>query len=198
MLRKLEQNSTSERLIDAALKLIDASNGIQQVNLREVARLARCAHTNVYNYFQNFDDLLWEVFARLLELWERYVQEHCQADLPPDRILIDFIAAQIQFALDHPGWYRCIWLEPLFRNSPSHILDKFLLLRDQFIQVLMYSSGNRMKAEQIELIENVMHGYLHGEICHLISGRMLVPDTQAYKTMILTNAQAVFGALLRD
>lgn len=198
MLRKLETNATAERILDVTVRLIDEKNGLHQVNLRQIAQVAGCAHTNVYNYFENFEGLLWAAFARILDLWWRYVQDHFHADLPESERLLDFTAAHIDFALEHAGWYRCIWLDPLFGKAPSEIMTRLHSLRNQFIDLMMQASGKPLTVEQANQFEVVLHGYLHGEICKLVTGRISGSHQQAYRTQILSNVQHLFQLLIQD
>ena len=125
MLRKLHPNPTSERLIEITVNLIDENGGLQGVNLRKIAKLAGCAHTNVYNYFQNFEGLLWAALERILKRWLQYTEEQEQGspDLEPDTFLARAIASQLDFALEHSGWYRFIWLEPLSGSPPPEVME---------------------------------------------------------------------------
>lgn len=193
MLRKLETNATAERILDVTVRLIDEKNGLYQVNLRQIAQLAGCAHTNVYNYFENFEGLLWAAFGRILDLWRNYVQDHVRSDLPASERLLDFIAVQIDFALEHAGWYRCIWLDAFFGSPPAEIMARFHDVRQGFIELLAQSSSQPLTVGQAEQLEIVLHGYVHGEICKLINGRILVADPQAYKARILANSQLLFS-----
>jgi len=47
------------RIIEVTLELINREGGVQGVNLRQIARLLSCAHTNLYNYFSDGNELLW-------------------------------------------------------------------------------------------------------------------------------------------
>jgi AcrR family transcriptional regulator len=47
MQKKLEPNEMTNRLIEATLQLIEENGGLNNVNLRQIARRANCAHTNI-------------------------------------------------------------------------------------------------------------------------------------------------------
>jgi AcrR family transcriptional regulator len=198
MLRKLETNATAERILDVTVRLIDEKKGVHQVNLRQIAQFAGCAHTNVYNYFENFEGLLWAAWGRIIALWQEYVQAHVRPDLPATEHLFDFIAVYIEFALEHTGWFRCLWLDPLFGDPPAEILAQFQNLRNRFLERVIQASTKPLTAEQADQIEMLLHGYVHGEVCKLLTGRLLVPDRQAYQAQILNNFRHLFQLLMQS
>ena len=75
---------TADRFIDETLELIAEKGGSQEVNLREIARRIGCAHTNAYNYFVSFDELLWAAFRRGLKRYGEYlVHDLCSGCIGP-------------------------------------------------------------------------------------------------------------------
>ena len=67
--RIMRKGITKEQVVETTLKLIKDSENIRSVNLRGVAREIGCAHTNLYNYFSSFDELLWCAHIRILEIF---------------------------------------------------------------------------------------------------------------------------------
>ena len=195
MLRKLEPNPTSERLIEITLQLIDENDGLRGVNLRQIARLAGCAHTNVYNYFQNFEGLLWAALERVLKRWVQYTEERKQGspDLEPETFLANFTASQIDFALEHSGWYRFIWLEPLSGSPPPQVMEVLQNMQADFLEILSTLSGNTLDHEYMDRVATIIHGYLHGEICKVINGR--ASRREKYRSNIITNTQTLLKLL---
>ena len=195
MLRKLEQNQTAQRLIDVTVELIDKQSGVQGVNLRKIAKLAGCAHTNVYNYFENFDGLLWAAFEHILGQWQKYGQAHLRIDLSPKETFADFIGVQVDFALEHSGWYRFIWIEPFYGTPPQVIYDLFRGLRGAFLHLIMAAAENPITEEQGTVVEEMLHGYCHGDLCKLISRRTFVPNIEQHKQHIMANCRTLLRTL---
>ena len=195
MLRKLHPNPTSERLIEITVNLIDENGGLQGVNLRKIAKLAGCAHTNVYNYFQNFEGLLWAALERILERWLQYTEEQEQGspDLEPDTFLARVIASQLDFALEHSGWYRFIWLEPLSGSPPPEVMEILQKMQINFIDMLKSLSIGTHDHEHMERVSTIIHGYLHGEICKVINGR--ASRREKYRSNIIVNTQTLLKLL---
>lgn len=195
MLRKLEINPTAERLIETTVALIDRQGGLQNVNLRKIAQLSGCTHTNVYNYFHNFEELLWTAFERILDTWRAYIAEQCAPDLAPEEAYADFIAHQVDFAMEHPGWYRFIWLDPFFETPPPHIFERFHFLRAAFLDLIMKASASQLTSEHAEQIEEILHSYCHGDLCKLISGRVSAPDWEQHKQRIILRCRELLKLL---
>jgi AcrR family transcriptional regulator len=195
MLRKLHPNPTSERLIEITVNLIDENGGLQGVNLRKIAKLAGCAHTNVYNYFQNFEGLLWAALERVLERWLQYTEEREQTtpDLEPDTFLANVIASQIDFALEHSGWYRFIWLESLSGSPPPEVIEILQKMQINFINMLKTLSIDTPDHEYMERVSTIIHGYLHGEICKVINER--ASRREKYRSNIIVNTQTLLKLL---
>jgi len=61
----MKKSITKEQIIETALDLLKDKSDIRSVNLREIARVLGCAHTNLYNYFPSFNDLLWEAHMEI-------------------------------------------------------------------------------------------------------------------------------------
>ncbi len=61
----MKKNISKEQIIDTTLELLKDKSDIRTINLREIARVLGCAHTNLYNYFPSFQDLLWEAHMEI-------------------------------------------------------------------------------------------------------------------------------------
>jgi AcrR family transcriptional regulator len=197
MQKKLERNEMSKHLVEAALKIIEERGGLHGVNLRQIAKEAGCAHTNVYNYYQDFEALLWDVFERIGELSMEYSAEHLQPGLAPDELVLQLLGVQIDFAIEHPGWYRCMWLEPLSGKPPQAIIDNRRKQRDMMVSLLVRTQQNNLNKEQTDNTFVVLFNYVHGAICLMINGRIYRSDLQTYKLQTLRNVQMLMN-ILRD
>ena len=95
------------------LELIAEEGGSLSVNLRAISRRMGCAHTNVYNYFASYGDLLWAAFRRALRVYGEYLiaRPRRRPGRPPstcDRA----IANLASFPQQNPGLYRFIGSDP--------------------------------------------------------------------------------------
>lgn len=136
MTKKTRPGTAREDFVAAVLTLIDNGLGFRDLNLRRVARQVGCAHTNAYNYFSSWEELLWFSLEGAME------GLLCSAGLPhnPGSLsnpeLLNHIRSfpgpgekgnlfevYVDFAYRHPGWYRLIWLDPMGGKPPEEILS---------------------------------------------------------------------------
>lgn len=193
-----DSTSTRDRLLRATLSLIDASGGLRGVNLRRICSEAGCAHTNAYNYFATFEELLWSSLAlAMTELVEHTTRELQRA--PDGEHAFDlFIGSQMDFALAHPGWYRFIWLEQLEPPPPPSVVSRMRETQALFAVSLARTLGCSLPEDQASDIADLVHTYLHGEICKTISGRRLEPDPARDKGFLITRCRRLFELASTD
>jgi AcrR family transcriptional regulator len=163
------------RLVDLTLDLIERMGGLRQVNLREVARLAKCSHANLYNYFSSFEDLLWATLDRAIERLVAHTETAMQRHARPEGMFHVFVASQIDFALSQPGAYRLIWLETLSGNLPPAVALRIRRTPTLFAETLRKTMAPSAHPATVERAARIIHGYLHGEICKLVCARTIDP-----------------------
>jgi AcrR family transcriptional regulator len=117
-------NATARRLVELTLALIERRGGLRDVNLREVARHAKCSHANVYNYFDSFADLLWATLDLAIARLIAHTEAAMRARPRSREVFRVFIESQIDFALEHPGIYRFIWLDTLSGVPPAYVAER--------------------------------------------------------------------------
>ncbi len=150
-----------ESFVDAVLEMLDEGTGIRELNLRAVAKRVGCAHTNAYNYFASFEELLWWSLRGALERMVGFTDPETE----------DLIAGYIAFALEHPTWYRLIWLDPLGGEPPVAVREFLPVPAGTFERwVAEHLGGGRTVG--LELATRILHGYLHGELAAIVSGRL--------------------------
>lgn len=185
---------TADRMVDVTLELIAEHGGCRGVNLRQVARRVGCAHTNVYNYFSAFDELLWAAMLRALERMSQFTAARLAAPPADAGRLEAFVTSQVDFAMEHPGWYRFIWLEAL-PDPPPEVARSLQQSAGQYLAALFAGGPEDLDLPRKEHVAYVVHGYLHGEICKLIQNRFVFLDSQTHRRRIIANALSLFALL---
>jgi AcrR family transcriptional regulator len=156
--------------INTVLEMLQEGKALRNLNLRQIAKRIGCAHTNAYNYFTSYEQLLWyaqgEALRRLIhlcggdfdELNKRYV-------LIEERNIIE---AFIKFALAHPSWYRLIWSEPIKGSCPPEVSSLAATPLEMMSDWL-----HRSSEEQSDHIRNggILLSFIHGELSLITSGR---------------------------
>lgn len=150
-----------DSFVDAVLGMLDEGTGIREVNLRAVAQRIGCAHTNAYNYFASFEELLWWSLRGALERMVGFTDPEAE----------DLIDGYIAFALEHPAWYRLIWLDRLGGDPPPEVKE-FLRVPANVFETWVSEHLGSGRTVGLEEATRILHGYLHGELAAIVSERL--------------------------
>lgn len=60
----------------------------------------------------------------------------------------------------------------------------------------MSLSGKKSSKAQSEKYEEIIHGYIHGELCKLINQRHFLTDTDMHKKRIIANCRLLVKTLM--
>jgi AcrR family transcriptional regulator len=193
MVKKRRTGPIADRFVEATLELIEEQGGSLQVNLREVARRVGCAHTNVYNYFEDFGELLWESMRRALDMYGEAMTEGLRDDILPIDYFRRLITNLIAFPQEHPGLYRFIGADRVNNNDyPQDILDTVLRLK-KWLDDSILACAPGISPEDAKEACNIIYSYLDGECFNLINDRV-VPGEDVPGRM-LTYALRLFTLL---
>jgi AcrR family transcriptional regulator len=176
-------NATMLRLVDATLDLIERNGGCRGVNLRQIAARAKCAHTNLYNYYDSLESLYWAAMDRALERLEA----HTTDQLASRTGLRAFLTAQLDYARQHPGLYRLFWLEPLSGKPPPQTSRRLDAMRTLWIRQIDEHLHGGLAAKNRAWAGQIVHGYFHGEVCKLIGRRAFSPTSDDDCERIVSN-----------
>lgn len=195
---KRKKEISKELIINTTLQLIEKTGGIKDVNLRGIAKEIGCAHTNLYNYFSNFDEIIWESLGYILLKMINYVDlKSVSTDNDEDK-LYSVLEAILKFSLMHPGWYRLIWLETI-EGEPSPQIAEILIRPTEGLNTLIIkASGGTVTDEKANKIANILYSYLHGEVCKWINGRMPTSSKDDIITITMSNLKLLYKLLVND
>jgi AcrR family transcriptional regulator len=188
--------STAERLIEATLELIAERGGSTRVNLREVARRVGCAHTNVYNHFAGYDDLLWAAFRRVLVLYGRAMSQGLDDACSPSEYYRRLVTNLAGFPQECPGLYRFIGSDPFGGSQiPPDVLETVAVMK-QWMCDAFQASAPGISADAAADTCYIVYAYLDGESFNLINERT-VPGEDVEGRMV-DNAVRLFALLTGD
>ena len=178
------------------LALIAETGGSQDVNLREISRRVGCAHTNLYNYYPTYQDLLWEAFRRVLVLYGEFVVGGLDDSVEPDEYLRRLITNLATYPEQHPGLYRFIASDPIsIEELPGDILEAVAQMKTWLAETFAAVSG-ATTAEASQLASDIVLSYIDGETLNLINGRV-VPGEDV-RGRVVANATRLFRLLTGD
>jgi AcrR family transcriptional regulator len=179
-----KQNLSREIIINKTLELIEEKQSIQKINLRKIAKELNCAHTNLYNYFSNYNDLLWNALAEAIKIMNQAIFT--------EKSLDNIIDSFIQFSIDHKGLYRLIWYERVEGEVPEKIKELLLEPQKKTYENLKDNYENwDIVSKKIQ----VSLAYVHGEITIMINNRIIENsiDEESWKQNIKRNAINIFN-----
>jgi len=187
------------RYVEEALRLIDERQSSHAVNLREVSRALGCAHTNAYNFFDSLEDLLSECLIRGLELQLEASREAVRGAKTPQAEGHRLIEALIAFALEHPGWYAFLWMEPLRSAPPARALALMQQGGDGLVDLVQKLSTTRLSPKKARRVAESFHNSMHGALCKVISGRFAPqPPERLRRALVKQATQTLNGLLGKD
>ena len=193
-----KKDVSKEIIIETTLRLIEENGGIKDVNLRGIAKEIGCAHTNLYNYFNNFNEIIWESLGWILIRMIDYVDSSIGSASNDEERLYLALEAILEFSFKHPGWYRVVWLESI-GGEPSHQTTEILIKPTEGLNYLIIkASGGMLTEEKADSISNILHSYLHGEICKWISHRVSTGSIEDTIPRVLSNLKQLHKLLIRE
>lgn len=193
-----ESESLKDKLIEITCAMVEKNGSSHGINMRAVAREAGCAHTNIYNYFGSFSDLLYAAILRTMEKMVRFTQEQVGGIANSEADFSKFIDAQIDFAIEHPGLFRFMWQETIQGEIPESIKEFAGMLKNRFAELVYICAGGKLTADEAMKASIILHGYLYGDISKMISGRELDMKTDENRERIKGNVDRLLRILIED
>ncbi len=191
---KTRTGETAERYIDATVDLIAERGTSVGVNLREVSRRIGFSHTNAYNYFSDFDDLLWQAFRRVLKSYVNGINRDLTRDLSPRTYFRRLFRNLVEWSVENPGFHRFISTDPLDpKRIPEDIHETVMSIKAWIIAVLRTIAGERLDTDSLTGVVEITVSYLDGEMTNLVTGRQIPGEDIAGR--VVDNVERVFVLL---
>ncbi|HCJ56381.1 MAG TPA: TetR/AcrR family transcriptional regulator [Clostridiaceae bacterium] len=198
----MKKSITKEQIIETALDLLKDKSDIRSVNLREIARVLGCAHTNLYNYFPSFNDLLWEAHMEIENQFIKKIALELESVQDDKLKFYQFYFSLSELYLDHKGWFRLAWLDYIDDARPEQ--DKITTEKAVKTMVEILESiwlgiyPNAPARERIHSVLHDVHCYIVGEVSNFINGRGLIQDSEMLKRHIAETAVIFFTLALKE
>jgi AcrR family transcriptional regulator len=196
-MKTYKSHISKEVILETTLCLIDENGGIKNVTLRDIAKKLGCAHTNLYNYFNSLDEILWESLGQVLLKMIDYVDANLDTETDPEENFYLVLSNIIDFSMDHPGWYKLIWLESISGKPSDEVIKILRKPGEGFTCGLIKASSNQLSEEKANQIGDILHGYLHGELCKWINNRRFINSSQETKLKLLSNLKCLYRLLIK-
>ena len=197
MAKVLRSGDTAERFVATALELIAEHGGSGQVNLRQVAKRLGCAHTNLYNYYASYPELLWEAFRRTLVVYRDWLVRDLDDSLSPDAYLRRVLENLATFPQAHPGLYRFIASDRLpTEDIPRDVLEAVGAMKRWLAAACAAGSATVIRSADATTIADIVLAYVDGETLNLINERLVPGEDIAAR--IVDNALRLHRLLVLD
>ncbi len=153
-------------LLDAALAII-AETGPQGLTIREVARRAGVSHTAPYRHFTDKDELIVAVVEQGFTLMQQtMLDKKAAADQDPISQFAASGIAYIDFALEHPAYYRVMYSGDLLssvgqlslQHTSANTFKDMISDMETCQQLNILRPGD--PAKQALAIISIMHGFV--------------------------------------
>lgn len=178
-----------ESLTALTLDLIERRRGIRGLSLREIARLAGCSHVNLYHHVGNLDQLIWHCYRVALERYRDWCRAHAGGQRGA-QALPAYAWAVLDFAREHEGLYRLLWVDDLGGTPPSWVGETIGRVSAEYVEFVRDATG----AAEARQVADIFGAWLAGRLQLLLSGR-LVEDRVAAEAGLLADAARLAGLL---
>jgi AcrR family transcriptional regulator len=178
---------SKEIVIETTIQLILDRQGSQNLTIRDISAALGCSHPNIYNYYQTMQELRWDCLLRVLNIMLESVTQRLTTSPDREERYLDFFAALLDFSLQHIGWYKLIWFDPMEKEIPEHVKPHLAapsIWLGKFVYELYPELGSLEQASRTIMM---IHRYFHGEIATLISLRSPFEEEAVLQKRVLTN-----------
>lgn len=193
---------TAQQAVDTTLGLLRDRREIKSLNLREIARALGCAHTNLYNYFPSYPQLLWAAYGSSLGRMMEEIQSSLKKVDSSRPQFCTFFQAVVGVYLKNPGWFRLAWLEYLGEERPESAFLAAGAARQQMdamvAQLWQQMTGRRADPILLSCTVHNIHCYIVGEVSNFISGRRLFEDAAEFQEYVVQQAARMAELSLRE
>lgn len=196
----MKKNISRKQVIDTVLELLQNNSDIDKLNFREIARKLGCAHTNLYNYFSTYSDLLWESHSAILNNFMNTLKEQMNNASPSELRVVSFFKIIVNMYMDNKGWFRLSWHEYIkgersekdieTAKTANGILNGYAM---DICKELFKECPDKNSVKQV--LHNT-HCYIIGEISNYLLGRSFMDSEAELRAYIVNEAVTMFKLCL--
>ena len=193
---------SKEDIINTTIEIIKDSNGLQNINLRKIAKKLGCAHTNIYNYFPSYTDLLWEVHSELnRKIVNHIINEVQLLKNPLDKIQC-FFKSITDMYMDNTEWFRFIWLYHIGDKRPENHVSSTNGIVEELVshifEIVKLSVNDKISHQDVFYALHNTHCYMIGEITNFISKRRIIENEIELKEYLIKQSLKIFTFYLKE
>src|SRR5215207_7423542 len=172
--RARARDSVRSKILDAARELF-VRDGVEAVTMRAIAKKIEYTPTTIYHHFRDKHTLLLELCTIDMQKLGQAFQSIGRIEDPAERTR-RFGLAYVDFAVDHPGIYRFLFMTPkadvMNEVASSSALEQnayFMLL--QSVREGIAAGRYRPEFDDAHQLAQILWGGLHGIVSlHVAKG----------------------------
>ncbi len=185
-----------ERILKAALDLIDSGGGAAGVGVREIARIIGCSAPNVYNHFAGIEYLKAEALLRISAEYSGAIGKAMRGPKARQDPFDAAARAFLGFAADHPGWLYFYLFEKPAGGARKNVLDDGEARGREMGMIVAAASGGRLSGAAIGFATETIYRYLVGAVSEFLTGKVATRSRKHFIDETAASARIVFDALV--
>ncbi len=197
----MKKNISKDQIVDTAVELIRNKSDLRGLNMREIARTLGCAHTNIYNYFSSYNDLLWETHISLQKIFMEILTKKLNTTKKAELRLSYFFESFVNMYLDNKGWFRLAWHEYIGGERPQRDIEVTeatnKTLNEYVSDIWKEFSGTSPNADLTKRVLHNTHCYIVGEVSNYLLGRGIIENETELKVYITNEAIRMFKLCIK-
>lgn len=120
-----EREFRRECIIEATKQLLKEKT-FNSITIDDIAIRSDFAKASIYQYFKNKDELMSEVFSKVLEMQCNLIEEKCLSQSDPVRALRNYLKLELEFICLYP-WGPQVRLSIPYKefHADNHLIDLY-------------------------------------------------------------------------
>ena len=110
-----EIDAVKTKILKTALKIM-CDDGFESLSMRKLAGRLKMTAANIYNYYQNKDDLYLAIQTEGFQMLVDRFESVSRSDAAPSDKLYKMMTAYLEFGRDYPDYYEIMFS----RNTPKY------------------------------------------------------------------------------
>jgi AcrR family transcriptional regulator len=180
------------KIINATLNMIKVEKSTHNVSLREIARRVGCSAPNVYNHFQNLNDLLNAAMQYIIDDYMKTINRMMNKINKPELIFKKAAETLISYALKNEGWFYFYHFEKNDLRVSDLTEEKENDTGHYMATLVQKSSNGRLDFNDAYKVTGIIHHYILGELSQYLSGKEKIKNKSDFLQKIITNAFFLF------
>jgi hypothetical protein len=166
--KQMQAQRMKKYFVEAAYNIL-VEQGMDNLTVRNIAKKAGYSYATIYNYFNNFDELLWAVGVKVLNNLSDMLEEHYKNEkekLKGVKLLNSVYKKYIDFFLENENLYHFIFfkniktidLRDIKKDPPPNLFNLQQTIMQTFVSEGLIKEKNKKITG--ELLTNSINGLL--------------------------------------